>query len=334
MSSERIDKENKIKDKVKGAILGCAIGDAFGMPFEGLSKEQIKQFYGKVPVNYQDSIHSRHTKGVKRGGYTDDTQLTLATIDSLLEKQKDVNVEDMGSRFVELYKNKQLIGAGRSTKFALKNILKGVSAYKSGLEDAYGCGAAMRISPVAMLPTSGHERNHIFYDVAGITHRNVIGFESAYIFGSDVSGLVFYDDFADRYNEILSTENNSLAIDNSLKKFSVSEKIANNIEFIDEPMSDLAKHIGTSGLANESVVYAMFSFAKEQDDFEKLLIQSVEQGGDTDSIASMAATLFGAANGFSKLPNKYVINLQNTHEIQDKADQFAELVVYYMDYLS
>ena len=333
MSSERIDKENKIKDKVKGAILGCAIGDAFGMPFEGLSKEQIKQFYGKVPVNYQDSIHSRHTKGVKRGGYTDDTQLTLATIDSLLEKQKDVNVEDMGSRFVELYKNKQLIGAGRSTKFALKNILKGVSAYKSGLEDAYGCGAAMRISPVAILPTTGHERDHIFYDVAGITHRNEIGFESAYILGEFIDGLA-KEDFMSEFKENFEFIYQKIGINPELRTFSVSEKITDNIDHLDEPMTDLAKRIGTSGLANESVVYAMFSFAKEQDDFEKLLIQSVEQGGDTDSIASMASTLFGAHNGFSALPNKYVINLQNTHEIQDKADQFAELVVYYMDYLS
>ena len=334
MSSERLDKENRIKDKVKGAILGCAIGDAFGMPFEGLSKEQIKQFYGKVPVNYQDSIHSRHTKYVKRGGYTDDTQLTLATIDSLLEKQNDVDIEDMGSRFVDLYKNKQLIGAGRSTKFALKNILKGVSAYKSGLEDAYGCGAAMRISPVAILPTTGHERDHIFSDVAGMTHRNEIGFQSVYILGEFIHGLVYYENFMDRYEEYFKGVTRVLGIDTSLKRFWLVKKIADNLEYLDEPMTDLAKRIGTSGLANESVVYAMFSFAKEQDDFEKLLIQSVEQGGDTDSIASMASTLFGAHNGFSALPNKYVINLQNTHEIQEKADQFAELVVYYMDYLS
>ena len=321
--------ENKLKDKFKGAIVGGAIGDAFGMPYEGLSKEQIKQHYGKVPTKYQDSIHSRHTKGVKRGGYTDDTQLTQATIDSLLEKQDDVDVEDMGARFTELYKNKQLIGAGRSTKFALKNILKGASAYSSGLEDAYGCGAAMRISPVAMLPTSGHARDHIFYDVAGITHRNEIGFESAYILGEYIAGLTINDAFIETYISSLSNINQHFCIDPKLKKFSVSEKIANTIGYLDEPMEDLAKRVGTSGLANESVVYAMFSFAKEHNNFEKLLVQSVEQGGDTDSIASMAATLYGAHNGFSKLPNKYVINLQNTHEIQDKADQYSELVIRY-----
>lgn len=334
MMADNSSKEYTLKDKIKGAIVGGAIGDAFGMPYEGLSKDQIKQFYGNISPDYKDSVHSRHTKGLKRGSYTDDTQLTLATIDSLLEKQDDVDVQDMGERFTNLYKDKKLIGAGRSTKFALKNILKGVSAYESGLEDAYGCGAAMRIAPVAMLPTSGHERDHIFYDVAGITHRNVIGFESAYMYGETAAGIIFHKDFVNRFEPNIKFISRSLGIDPELKDFSVSEKINNNIEYLDESMEVLASRIGTSGLANESVVYAMFSFAKEQNDFEKLLVQSVEQGGDTDSIASMAATLFGAHNGFSKLPNKYVINLQNTHEIQEKADQFADLVIYYKQLLS
>ncbi len=142
-----------MRDYVRGTIVAGAIGDAFGMPCEGLTRAEIARHYGTV-TSYRDSLYSRHTKGMKRGEYTDDAQLTLATVESIVEK-RTVDIEDIGRRFTDLYKAKQLRAGGRGTKFALKNIVKGSSAFDSGLEDAYGCGAAMRIAPIGLLPLDG-----------------------------------------------------------------------------------------------------------------------------------------------------------------------------------
>lgn len=73
-----------LKDSIKGCIIAGACGDAFGMPFEGLKKEQIKEYYGTIKAKYYDSEYSRHTKGLKKGAYTDDTQLTIATIKAIM----------------------------------------------------------------------------------------------------------------------------------------------------------------------------------------------------------------------------------------------------------
>lgn len=186
-----------LKDSIKGCILAGACGDAFGMPYEGLSKEQIKEYYGTLTAKYRDSEYSRHTKGLKKGEYTDDTQLTLATVESILEKD-DIDIEDIGQRFAELYKKKKLIGAGRTTKFALKNITKGISAYESGLEDAYGCGAAMRVSPLAPVPADGHSASRLINHIASITHNNKISFQSAYLLTGAIQTMMFNKAYLDK----------------------------------------------------------------------------------------------------------------------------------------
>ena len=108
--------------------------------------------------------------------------------------------------------------------------------------------------------------------------------------------------------------------------FSVSGKIRENAPFIQNTIDELAERIGTSGLATESVVMALFAFLKEPNDFERLMVSCVQNGGDTDSIASIAGNFFGALNGFSAIPLKYVINLQDSQKIQKLADEYAGLI--------
>ncbi len=92
-----------MRDYIRGTIVAGAIGDAFGMPCEGLTRAEIARHYGTV-TSYRDSLYSRHTKGMKRGEYTDDAQLTLATVESIVEK-RTVDIEDIGRRFTDLYKD-------------------------------------------------------------------------------------------------------------------------------------------------------------------------------------------------------------------------------------
>jgi ADP-ribosyl-[dinitrogen reductase] hydrolase len=190
-----------LKDSIKGCIIAGACGDAFGMPYEGLKKEQIKEYYGTLTAKYRDSEYSRHTKGLKKGDYTDDTQLTIATIKAILGfdyeedvKKKlgdlafrfwtDILTDKIGQNLSQLYKNKELVGAGRATKLALKKILKGESALQSGLKDAFGCGAAIRIAPIAVWPLAmlndqGRSALTLLCQVVRITHDNGVGLNSA-----------------------------------------------------------------------------------------------------------------------------------------------------------
>lgn len=60
-------------DKIKGCLIGGAVGDALGYPIEFMSIEQIRYKYG--PSGITDYVDTQ---------ISDDTQMTLFTLDGLL----------------------------------------------------------------------------------------------------------------------------------------------------------------------------------------------------------------------------------------------------------
>ncbi|MFO0046853.1 MAG: ADP-ribosylglycohydrolase family protein, partial [Armatimonadota bacterium] len=70
--------QQQAEDKAVGCILGGAIGDALGGPVEFLSLDQIRSKYGPNGIQEFDVAYG------KVGAITDDTQMTLFTIEGLI----------------------------------------------------------------------------------------------------------------------------------------------------------------------------------------------------------------------------------------------------------
>ncbi|MDQ2683886.1 MAG: ADP-ribosylglycohydrolase family protein [Chloroflexota bacterium] len=84
------------QDRFLGAILGMAIGDAFGMPVQGLSPATIQDFHGSIV----DFLPRTFANGdlVGAGEITDDTELALCIIESITVGEGVVDVENIGIR--------------------------------------------------------------------------------------------------------------------------------------------------------------------------------------------------------------------------------------------
>ena len=63
---------------ILGSLLGTAVGDAVGLPCEGMSGERVRAF-GKI----------RHRFLFGRGMFSDDTEHTLMLATALIENQDD-----------------------------------------------------------------------------------------------------------------------------------------------------------------------------------------------------------------------------------------------------
>ena len=69
---------NKL-EQFQGCILGGAIGDALGAPVEFMKLSHIRQQYGEMGIQDFDFAYG------KVGAITDDTQMTMFTIEALCQ---------------------------------------------------------------------------------------------------------------------------------------------------------------------------------------------------------------------------------------------------------
>lgn len=146
---------SKKEDEVLGCLLGGALGDAWGGPFEG----RVGPVCFEIPRQSQVS---------------DDTQLTLATCESVIE-HGCVNPENLASHMLEWFVQGRISGIGSSTLKAMRDLSAGVHWALAGSRGEYaaGSGAAMRVAPLAFLLDPAKTDDRILIrDVCRITHHN------------------------------------------------------------------------------------------------------------------------------------------------------------------
>src|SRR6266550_5134080 len=92
----------QLLDRARGCILGGAIGDAMDGPFEGQPG----------PLRFREQ---------RNWAISDDTQLTLATCESIIQAD-EVSPEHIAGRFLHWYRARRITGMGSSTLKALRDL--------------------------------------------------------------------------------------------------------------------------------------------------------------------------------------------------------------------
>lgn len=260
-------------------ILGCVYGGALGDAFASASEHA---FVSRVSYLPSWSI-------------TDDTQLTLATCRAI---EGAVSAEHIAQSFTREFMANRLTGLGSSTLGALRALAKGAHWALAGIqgERAAGNGAAMRIAPLAfLLDLDEWGESQQLRDVVRITHRNEEALAGAKALALGIQYLLTHpspshDVF---YGEVAS------------KLFDSHTRDCLNQCAARPPASyeNAAMQIGVSGFAAHSVPVAMVAaMCGLELGAQEMWWCIVEAGGDTDTIASMAGQLYGAAVGYDALP--------------------------------
>ena len=134
-------------DAARGALLGTFVGDALGMPYEGSSPERVPE--------HVEMAEAR----LGQGTYTDDTEMTIALAESLLDRG-GVEAEPLARAFLAAHRPERGYGGGTLAVFDLWRA--GVSVEEASRRalpgGSYGNGAAMRVAPVGVLFAQEPER--------------------------------------------------------------------------------------------------------------------------------------------------------------------------------
>ena len=135
---------NPSYERVYGALIGQAVGDALGAPTEGLTRVEIVERYGWVADFVDDDPAG-----------TDDTEYAVLTARLMLAHGSQLTPPEVGAAWTENLVNQVggFYGGGFSEMTAIKNLRAGLAPPVTGTDnhEMWSDGAAMRIAPVGIL---------------------------------------------------------------------------------------------------------------------------------------------------------------------------------------
>lgn len=312
-------------EQFQGALLGCALGDAVGAWAERRPAAEAKNFATYFIREFDFSKVGKHHHGMRFGQYTDDTQLTRELVLSLIDERGFVP-EDFASRIARIFAQDAVVGYGGATQQAAARLIKGAAWDESGTPPPRaGNGAAMRAGPIGLF---------FYYDVtkcveaarnqAIITHKAPMSVAGAMTVAvATAMATTASKDTTGPHEQgwwswlaaHVQCENREFAQDirNLTKicfdgrkrakwKAGDDDEFAAAREYVLE--GDDESWEGVSPYARSSVLWSLYCVMASPTDVWRTIELAVAVGGDSDTIAAMAATIVGAHIGIKKFPAK------------------------------
>jgi poly(ADP-ribose) glycohydrolase ARH3 len=290
-----------LRDKFKGAILGCFLGDAFGSGFEGMHPDRT-------------GFHMSLLSKIFPRQYTDDTDMTLALADSIIQSGK-IDPEDIAKQF-SLY-------CDLTRGYAIGTI-KAVQALRAGLkwhqvarivfeEGSFGNGAAMRVSPVGLF--YHHDLDSLqkaAIKQANITHVHPLGQWGAVMQAATVGLAVSQNPKESFKKEEVIVHLREVLWGGPIEYMRALNKIEEMLaEGKKLQAREVAQSLGNGVEAHFSVPSACYIAITYSPDFCDAIRAAISLGGDTDTIAGMVGAIVGAHIGEKGLPGEWIEQLED-----------------------
>ncbi|MCZ7392015.1 MAG: ADP-ribosylglycohydrolase family protein [Candidatus Methanoperedens sp.] len=298
--------------KYTGCMLGAAMGDALGKQNEGQSREDILS-RGYV-TDYGTAQVGCPGWKLRAGQYTDDTEQMMVLAQSII-KCGGFNAWDFAARVAKWGEDalndparKSLIGPSSSR--ALERLNSGTSWKESG-SDIPSCGSAMRAAPIGLFydDIEEVEENAALSSIP--THRSKAAVAGAVAVAVGVRCAL---NGMERLEIAKQTSARAINYDMELGK-----RIELSCRLITQEPGEVFAKLGTSCLVYETVPSAFYCFLRHFESPENAIIEAVNAGGDTDSIACITGALCGALHGIGSFPKMWIKGLENKEAIEQLA---------------
>ncbi|MFI6587343.1 ADP-ribosylglycohydrolase family protein [Embleya sp. NPDC050493] len=334
------DRLQDFRARVRGCLVGGAIGDALGAGIEFLSLAEIRAQHGPDGVVGYVTAYHRH------GAITDDTQMTLFTVEGLIRAhvRRDTGAwhppTDLHGAYLRWKATQSEWGPDERKdegwlvreEWLYSSRAPG-SACLRGLEDesvmgtlerpknpdSKGCGAVMRSAPFGLLV--GWRPELVFQlavECAVLTHGHPTGYLSAGAFAVIVHAVM---------QGAPLEEGVRVALD-LVKARPEHTETATAIEAAlaavraGVPSAERVEALGQGWTAEEALSIGLYC-ALVAPDMRTGLLLAVNHGGDSDSTGSICGNLLGAMHGDTVLPADLVAELEGRGAILELADDFA-----------
>lgn len=318
----QLERGGRVIERFRGCLLGHALGDALGAPVEFRSRSEILRAYGPDGIRAPEPWG-----GHPAGSYTDDTQLTLATAEALLDAAAawhagagDETNEALYARYLEWYATQSdpahRRGPGNTCLAALGSGTAGDTF--DPINDSKGAGGIMRVSPIGLVyePDRAFE---VAVDAAAITHGHPTGYLAAGFYADVISRVIRGQGLS---SAIAATRELLTGYDDAEETLSAVD-LAVELFMGDVHPIEAIGRIGEGWIAEEALAIALHCALSYPADWVEGTLAAVNITGDSDTTGCLAGALLGAVLGEVALPAHWVEGLEGSERIGGTAERLA-----------
>jgi ADP-ribosyl-[dinitrogen reductase] hydrolase len=286
---------------IVGCLLGTAVGDALGLPYEGLMRDRQRVLY---------PVLDRHRLVFGKGMISDDTEHTCFVAQALIASAGNVDKfrDDLAGR-LQFWLLGLPAGIGFATLKAIGRLWLGFSAEKSGVFSA-GNGPAMR---VALLGVCFGNRPEYLRNMVQASTR-ITHSDPKAEYGAMAVAIAAY--VASRGEDILPQDYYQMVVDrlpDASAEFFELMQLAVNSAAAGESAQDFADSIGcingVSGYVYQTVPVVIQTWLRHQANYRDGILEIIRCGGDTDTTAAILGGIIGARVGKAGIPRSWLEDL-------------------------
>jgi ADP-ribosylglycohydrolase len=286
-------------DPFIGCLLGTAVGDALGLPYEGLSPARAARLFPDA---------TRHHLVFGKGLVSDDTEHAAFVADALVRSRGDVDVfRKQLARSLRWWLASLPAGVGFATLRSIIRLWLGVPPDRSGVDSA-GNGPAMRSAILGV--AFGHDGQHLRRIVRAsteITHRDPRAYYAALGVAIAAINVICVGDAWQA--EYLHSLKLLMPEDEALEFRQRAEQAMHSAQR-GEALPAFALTIGSgrgiSGYCYHTVPCVLQVWFRHGDDFALGLPEIIAAGGDTDTAGAIFGAIVGARLGRNGVPRVWL----------------------------
>jgi ADP-ribosyl-[dinitrogen reductase] hydrolase len=330
-------------NRVTGCFLGGACGDALGWPVEFLKLSQIIQRHGPEGIS--------HFGQTRQGQVTDDTQMTLFTVEGLIRAHvrgslkgichppgvvhhaylRWLETQEPGSYRMALDQEpdgwlitERRLWAQRAPGNTCLAALRSNRTFGAASEnDSKGCGTVMRSAPFGFLAQRREDMTSMFeiaVESAQTTHGHPSGYYAAGALAWIISLIVQGSPLQDAVQQAIRMLHEH---DGSQE---VRTRLEQALQVAKEPSwRELLPRLGQGWVAEEALAIAvMCALAAETP--RDAILAAVNHDGDSDSTGSIAGNILGAIHGPAAFPQDWLGNVEMRDVIEALAEDFTAVL--------
>lgn len=314
------------KKKVFSGVYGLAVGDALGVPVEFCDRSVLD----RNPVKGMESggVHRQ-----KKGTWSDDTSMVLATLDAM--SAGGLSFGMVMDNFRKWYAEAkytatgEVFDVGGTTGFAIQNYMRGKPVGLCGCSDerSNGNGSLMRMLPMIyyVFFKYGREVSQVaieqIYRLSGLTHANILSKVCCvyYVYiGIYIMEAGTGKGLCEAIKEGIEAVENYFFEDTGEAPYVL--QIAGMDSLLD-CVKYSKNHIESTGYVLHSLTASLWCLWNTFS-YKDAVLTAVNLGADTDTTGAITGSLAGIYYGLDNIPECWINELKNSKSIFDICNRF------------